>query len=934
MEGIIHSILELIRSVGGLLVLIYVLLPLYNSIKAWNTDKKIDELKEQCEALRSELQLKQASEDGSDVQSHTQKKEEGIQALDEQVHVDDRAAEHKLSSATIREGRSGSSNSIEKVLGTKLIVWLGGLSFIVAGVFLLKYSIDNDLLNPTMRVLGGLILGILLLFTSLKVRKRDVVSEKKISQSLAGAGLSILYGSCWAAYSLYQLVPGVVAFVAMTIITLTALMLALRYGSAIAIIGIGSAYLTPLLIGSKNPSLGVFFIYLYSMFAATMYLIHRQKWWWLSIPSFILVFLWTIAWVLGNDYQQDNAIWIGIFLLAVSFTIFYSTRRKLEDSLDSKVSVSHLHSTHGVYGLFSKYYLIIFNVVALSANILLVGILLARSGLGPAEWVYYAILAFGGMGMAYFNNRVYGFVPILTMAVNVVMVSTWNTTDAIGHGLLFVSYAALYIIPSYFLIWRSQVPLLWASLLAATSFGFFFGAYFVLSNTEGLFSSPYIWMLVSALLTAGSLFIIAKTYSKYDSDIVENRKKIMALFAITASSYISIFLTIGVEREFLATAFSLEMFLIAVIYRHTGISVLKAVITILGIGCLLLIAPQLINLLLDIIYLTFSLNSIQNTFDDSSLYLNPLFFLFVPSLMFYMVAIVLRNYKDGYKSIKSIKSIRNTRNTRNNNPVRIYYSELVFTILVSSFVLLFTFGLLVESENLIKLVPYEKGIVINVLFGCTFLFGYLYNKYHRLAFRHATQAAGAVTLFFLVVVSLLATNPFFISQSQHYATSWGEFISAIVTIYVLPLSWLIAMHILGTIGGIGRVQSISIDESFDPEILGKLIANLVLFTLTNIVVKSLFHGIEVTDIVTSDFELYSFSLCWLLFGLGMLLYGIHRGDQFYRLASLVLLLITTGKIFIVDASNLENLYRVFSFIGLGVAAIGISWIYSKYVFNR
>lgn len=52
------------------------------------------------------------------------------------------------------------------------------------------------------------------------------------------------------------------------------------------------------------------------------------------------------------------------------------------------------------------------------------------------------------------------------------------------------------------------------------------------------------------------------------------------------------------------------------------------------------------------------------------------------------------------------------------------------------------------------------------------------------------------------------------------------------------------------------------------------------------------------------------------------------------LISLILLLVTIGKVFLVDASELEGLFRVLSFLGLGLALIGIGFFYNKVVFAR
>ena len=51
-----------------------------------------------------------------------------------------------------------------------------------------------------------------------------------------------------------------------------------------------------------------------------------------------------------------------------------------------------------------------------------------------------------------------------------------------------------------------------------------------------------------------------------------------------------------------------------------------------------------------------------------------------------------------------------------------------------------------------------------------------------------------------------------------------------------------------------------------------------------------------------------------------------------RIASLGILLLTVGKVFLYDASELTGLWRVFSFFGLGLSLLGLSWFYSRFVF--
>lgn len=61
--------------------------------------------------------------------------------------------------------------------------------------------------------------------------------------------------------------------------------------------------------------------------------------------------------------------------------------------------------------------------------------------------------------------------------------------------------------------------------------------------------------------------------------------------------------------------------------------------------------------------------------------------------------------------------------------------------------------------------------------------------------------------------------------------------------------------------------------------------------------------------------------------------GIRSGQRAWRIGSLLLLLmlVAIAKVFILDASGLEGLLRIVSFLALGFSLIGIGWLYSRYL---
>ncbi|HEX9007396.1 MAG TPA: DUF2339 domain-containing protein, partial [Bacteroidota bacterium] len=73
----------------------------------------------------------------------------------------------------------------------------------------------------------------------------------------------------------------------------------------------------------------------------------------------------------------------------------------------------------------------------------------------------------------------------------------------------------------------------------------------------------------------------------------------------------------------------------------------------------------------------------------------------------------------------------------------------------------------------------------------------------------------------------------------------------------------------------------------------------------------------------------SLSGIWLLFAAGLMGVGLLRRNRSLRLTAITLLGFTILKIFLYDLSFLETLYRIFSFIGLGIILLAASYAYQR-----
>ncbi|MBL9025457.1 MAG: DUF2339 domain-containing protein [Myxococcales bacterium] len=113
------------------------------------------------------------------------------------------------------------------------------------------------------------------------------------------------------------------------------------------------------------------------------------------------------------------------------------------------------------------------------------------------------------------------------------------------------------------------------------------------------------------------------------------------------------------------------------------------------------------------------------------------------------------------------------------------------------------------------------------------------------------------------------------------------------------------------------------------------LAFVTVFAWANVVVLDVFSAGATISFAAAAVQArdLSISLVWALFGTSLLVLGMRRGVRALRWSSLVLVLATAGKVFLVDLSQLEDLYRVASLAGLAISLLGISLLYQRFVFR-
>jgi len=160
---------------------------------------------------------------------------------------------------------SAARPEIEALLTARWGVWLGAAALVLAGVFLVRYAVDQGLLGPTPRCILAALLGAALIVAAEWLRRREIPRPGITDQGapgLAAGGVAVLFGAAYGAGVLYELVPPLAGFVLLAAASLIGLGISLRHGQLVAAVGIVGAFVTPALVQTEHPSLPGLFGYL------------------------------------------------------------------------------------------------------------------------------------------------------------------------------------------------------------------------------------------------------------------------------------------------------------------------------------------------------------------------------------------------------------------------------------------------------------------------------------------------------------------------------------------------------------------------------------------------------------------------------------------------------------------------------------------------
>ncbi|WP_404335076.1 DUF2339 domain-containing protein [Sphingomonas sp. MMS12-HWE2-04] len=219
----------------------------------------------------------------------------------------------------VPEMRAEPRFSLESLIGGRLPIWIGGAALVLAGFFLVRYSIESGLLGPAARTVLAALFGGALIGASEAARSFGPTREDpRVAQVLAGAGIASLYGTLYMAAALYHLIGPLTAFGAVLVVTAAALGLSLRHGPPTAVMALIGGFAAPLVAGFDAAGIGPLLVYLALFIAALFGLAIQRGWGWLALAASIAGFAWINFLIAALGGRPGDLSAVGAFTMLLA----------------------------------------------------------------------------------------------------------------------------------------------------------------------------------------------------------------------------------------------------------------------------------------------------------------------------------------------------------------------------------------------------------------------------------------------------------------------------------------------------------------------------------------------------------------------------------------------------------------------------------------
>jgi uncharacterized membrane protein len=777
---------------------------------------------------------------------------------------------------------------LEERFGTRWVVWVGGIALALGGIYLVRYTIQEGLIGPSVRIFLGGLMAAALVGVGEWTRRHENLSglpglpSAHIPSILTAAGTTVAYATVYAAYALYGFLPPPVAFFLLGVVALLTLAAALLHGPALAGLGVIGAYLAPALVASAKPDYWALYIYIAVVTTAAFGLARGRMWRWLAIAAIVLSVLWIYP---GADVFPVAALGAHVFSALAGFVLAATF-----------LVCGLLFGPEAAPGEVDR-----LSAFALGVYLLAAAFLTLASQHDPAALTAFVVLTVATVAIAWRAEAATGAVPvapILAMAVMAHWAVAMNPSQLLlpgglaapavhepqpyeygSHLVIAAGWAALFGGAGYLAQGRSVralAPMLWCASGVFAPLAMLVALYYRIAGLDR--SLPF----------AGLALLLSAIYALATENLIQRdgRPGIMAasaMFATGALAALALALTFALEKGWLTVALALMAPGAAWVAQKRPLPWLRSLGAIIAAIVVARIAyePRIVG----------------DDLGTAPIFNWLLYGYGVPAISFWVAGWLLRQRADDAPA-------------RAVDAAAILFTVLLAVVEIRHYV---TGGDIYRpSSDFVEIALYANvGLAITI--GLERVRGRTGSFVHNI---------GAMVIAALTLLAVVFDLVYVLDPRLNRTPVGGAFVNLILLAYGLPAVLAIT---LALIARTTRPLSYRIVAAITA-------VTLTLFYLT-LEVRRLFHGPILAGPV-SDAEQYSYSTAWLLFGVALLAVGFILRSQPARMLALGVIALTVAKVFIIDTASISGIYRALSVIGLGIVLLGIGWLYQRLLYPR
>ncbi len=763
------------------------------------------------------------------------------------------------------------SRDLETLLTARWGVWLGSAALLLAGVFLIRYAVEQELLGPGARCVLAALLGVALLAAAEWLTRHEPPEipgpfhADQAPAGLAAGGTAILFGAAYGAGPFYDLLPPPVAFAAMALASMIGLGAALRYGQLTAAVGIAGAFVTPALVDTEHPSWPGLFAYLVVVSAASLGVVRYTAWTWLGWATMAAGAVWVcLAAAAGGPELWAAAAFVPA---AAALNLLLLPPAALDHPIGRRLAW------------------IPFAAIAAA------GLVLETQDGGDAPLIALFLLSPIAVWKGFTESRL-DRLPWLAALIGLLTLLLWAlpawnptgetlTVEGIVEAFLpgswapelirplisaAAAFAAFHATAGLWMERRARHPLHWAALVGAVPVLTLLVSYVQIAS----FQADFRWAVVALLLAAG----LTATAASAAADAARQRAGIHAAGAVAA---LALGCAMLLHDHWLTLAVSLFLPALAWIEARADLPPLRLVAQ--AVAGVVLVRLMLNWYVLDY---HFGITPVANGLIAAYA---------APAVAFWFAAMLFRRRADD---------------------LLVAMLEAGTVAFAGVFVALeirhgFTHGGLTDPGSFNELALHLLTISAQ---GVAYL--WLARRTGRPVLYGAAHVLGGGALF--VGTLALLFNPMLSGARCGVPT--------LLAAYLIPAALAILARTLTDNAEIRRVLGIY-----------ALVSGFLWITLQ---IRWLFHPDHMNVLTGSvdDAELWAWSGGWLAYGIALMVQGIRAEDRVPRLAALAVVGLVCVKVFLWDMADLTGLWRVLSFLGLGLALIGLGVVHRRFVLPK